>query len=219
MFRCTNPLLRRPFSFHKIDKKGFELLYKVVGKGTKILSERKKGKTLSVLGPLGNGFNILSAKRYPLNAILIAGGTGVAPLLALAGQLKTYNLELITFLGARTKNHLLCEKDFKKLKAKVYTATEDGSKGYKGVVTDLLKQRLRTTNDERRTTIYACGPKPMLKEVWRLAKSKKIPCEVSLEENMACGTGACLGCAVETKDGYKMVCKDGPIFDAGDIVW
>ena len=100
----------------------------------------------------------------------------------------------------------------------MHIATEDGSKGKKGKVTDLLKDLLRSTKYEV-SSIYACGPKPMLEEVAKMAKLRKIPCEVSLEERMACGTGACLGCAVKTKEGYKMVCKDGPIFNGEDIIW
>ena len=203
------PLLRRPFGAHKIGKDSIEILYKVVGKATKILSTKKKGSTLDVLGPLGNGFDI--SKPTSQTVILVGGGHGVAPLYALAKRLTTYNLKLTIFIGARSKKHVVCEKDFRKLGAKVHVATEDGSKGHKGLVTDLLKKK--------RGTIYACGPKPMLKEVAKIAKSSKIPCQVSLEEYIACGIGTCLGCAVKTRMGYKLVCKDGPVFDAREIIW
>ena len=217
MVRCrdkTEPLLRRPFSFHRISKTGFELLYKVVGIGTKILSQRKEGEVLEVLGPLGNGFDMNKAP-----SILVAGGTGIAPLLALAEKLKTFNTKLTVLIGARTKEHILSKQDFKNLNIELVIATEDGSEGRKGLVTELVKNELRITHYASRITIYACGPRPMLRAVANFAKSKKIPCQVSLEEKVACGTGACLGCAVETKTGYKMVCKDGPVFNGEDIIW
>jgi len=138
-------------------------------------------------------------------------------------------------LGAKTKDHILCEKEFKQLGCDIAIATDDGSKGYKGFVSELLKEAL-TTNDgstgppplepsraqsrgQPLTTIYACGPKPMLKEVAGLSARHKIPCQVLLEEYMACGIGVCLGCPVMTKDGYKMVCKDGPVFEASEVIW
>ncbi len=209
MVRCLNktePLLRRPFSFHRINKTGFELLYKVVGTGTKALSQRKEGEILEILGPLGNGFNINKGQ-----SVLIAGGTGIAPLLTLAENLKISGSEVKVFIGARTKEHILSGQDFKNLNIELIIATEDGSEGHKGLITDLLK--------EESENIYACGPRPMLKAVASFAKSKNIPCQVSLEEKVACGTGACLGCAVETKTGYKMVCKDGPVFNGEEIIW
>lgn len=213
-------LLRRPFSAHKIYKERTEILYKVVGKATKILSAKKKGDILDVIGPLGNGFN-LPAIRYPLSVILIAGGHGVAPLVALARRLahNAERIELSVFIGARTKKYIVCDKDFRKLGAKVYIATDDGSRGYKGLVTKLLAKKIPSTVDNQPSTIYACGPKPMLKEVARLAKQHDMPCQVSLEEYMACGIGTCLGCAAKTITGYRMVCKDGPVFDAKEVVW
>ena len=207
------PLLRRPFGAHKIYKDRIEILYKVVGKATEILSKKKKNDTLSVVGPLGNGFNLLHPRgvhRGGGSTVLVGGGHGVAPLLALAKTLKA--AKLMVYIGARTKKHIVCEKDFEKLGGKVHIATEDGSKGHKGLVTDLFKKTMRGA-------IYACGPKPMLKAVAGFAKRRKIPCQVSLEEYVACGIGTCLGCAVKTKSGYKLICKDGPVFDAKEIIW
>lgn len=248
------PLLRRPFSAHKIYKDRIEILYKVVGSATKILSTKKKGDRLDIIGPLGNGFEIASlpprlcpavarndgapviarpAKRGETISLLVAGGHGVAPLYALAKQLTSRKLypyghrRVTVFIGAKTGKHIICDKELRKLGAKVYIATEDGSKGYKGLVTKLLKKKIRIiprlrsrqASHESRVTIYACGPKPMLKAVSKLAGQYKIPCQVSLEEYMACGIGTCLGCAVKTRTGYKMVCKDGPVFDAREVVW
>ena len=161
---------------------------------------------------------------------------GIAPLLFLAKQLKSK--EKIALIGIRNKNQVLCEKEFKDLGWYVKIATDDGSVGFKGRVTDLLinilqanRQILRRAQDAspkdaersrsagKQATLYACGPKPMLKEVCSISLKYKIPAEVSLEEHMSCGIGACLGCVVQTKEGYKRVCKEGPVFSAKDIVW
>jgi dihydroorotate dehydrogenase electron transfer subunit len=218
--RCSEniePLLRRPLGVHRITENGIEMLYEVVGKGTRLLSRKAKGDTVDIIGPLGNGFG-LPTIRYPLNIILIAGGVGVAPLLALAECL-TSKKNIYVMIGARSKSHVLCESDFKKLGAKVSVSTEDGSKGKKGLVTDMLKNLL-ADNKSSSAAVYACGPAGMLKAVASIAKAAQISCQVSLEERMACGVGVCLGCPVKTKDeGYKMVCKDGPVFNAEEIVW
>jgi len=220
MVRCSedlDPFLRRPLSFHKIGKAHFELLYQVIGKGTEILSQRKKGESLDIIGPLGNGFNTGKRSRPIGRAILVAGGIGIAPLVALAKRLKADRVSLTAFLGTRTKGQLLCIDDLKGLGARLHIATEDGSRGYKGLITNLLKRRL-TVHDSQ-AIIYACGPHQMLKAIAMVAKKKRLTCQVSLEERMACGTGACLGCAVKTMTGIRMACKDGPIFKSGDIVW
>jgi dihydroorotate dehydrogenase electron transfer subunit len=140
----------------------------------------------------------------------------------------TQRHKVIVLLGSKTKKDILCEKEFKSLGCEVKVATDDGSKGHKSFVTDLLSGILRSSQYAVRSTIYACGPKPMLKETARIAARHKIPCQVLLEEYMACGVGVCLGCAVKvrtqysilnTQYQYKMVCKDGPVFDGGEVVW
>ncbi len=220
---ADEPLLRRPLSIHRVRGANIELLYEVVGRATQVLSQRKPGEYLDVIGPLGNGFN-LTPNTYNLTPILVAGGMGVAPLLFLAEKLvrsplvKVHRPPLV-LIGAKGKNSISCAEDFKKIGCEVKIATDDGSRGFKGKVTDLLLSFLRTTNDERRTTIYACGPRPMLKEISRISKKYNIPVQVSLEEHMACGIGACLGCVVNTKSGFKRVCKEGPVFKADEIVW
>ncbi|MDP3732411.1 MAG: dihydroorotate dehydrogenase electron transfer subunit [Candidatus Omnitrophota bacterium] len=217
------PLLRRPLSIHRVRGDNIELLYEVVGRATEVLSCRKPGECLDAIGPLGNGFNYpLSAIRYLL-PVLVAGGMGVAPLLFLAEKIKSgYTLyatrSMLVLIGAKTKNEILCEKEFKDLGCEVKIATDDGSRGLKGKVTELLKDLLLTMN-YKLSTIYACGPRPMLKEISRISKNYKIPAQVSLEEHMACGIGACLGCVVNTKEGFKRVCKEGPIFKADEIAW
>ncbi|NQT00110.1 MAG: dihydroorotate dehydrogenase electron transfer subunit [Candidatus Omnitrophica bacterium] len=213
--RCHDslqPLLRRPFSFHRIKKQNFEVLYQAIGRGTKLLAKRQKGDTIDVLGPLGNGFELAG------QPILVAGGMGVAPLLALAESF-AQRKNILVLIGAKTKKEVLCVKEFKRLGAKVGVATDDGSRGFKGLVTDLLTKALRHKKSGAGDRIYTCGPKPMLKVVARISKQYRLLCQGSLEEKMACGVGACLGCAVQTVTGYQKVCQDGPVFDLQDIKW
>ena len=216
------PLLRRPLSIHRVDKEKIEMLYERVGKGTEILSQRKAGEFLDVIGPLGNGFT-LPPKNREFKAVLVAGGMGVAPLVFLAqrlatGKRKSAGDRIQVLIGARTKQQLLCEKEFKKLGCDVKIATDDGSAGFSGRVTGLLERAL-LTQDYQRTIVYSCGPKPMLRELVRICRKKLIPAQVSLEEHMACGIGACLGCVVNTVGGYKRVCKEGPVFEAEKLIY
>ena len=212
------PLLRRPISIHGVSGTKIKIFYEVVGKATEILAQRRKGESVDIIGPLGNGFDFGKQKRANKKQILVAGGMGVAPLTFLAEKLreiqnpksKTQNVVLI---GARTKDQLLCVQDFKKSGCDVRISTDDGSSGFKGRVTDLLKEVLSAD------MIYACGPKPMLKAVADIANERGVWAQLSLEEHMSCGIGACLGCAVKTKAGLKRVCKEGPVFNAGDIIW
>jgi len=216
-------LLRRPFSIHKVKGENIELLYEVVGQGSEILSQRKPGEYLDIIGPLGNGFSYTLHVIHHTLHVLVAGGMGVAPLVFLAEKLnecKRKNTEekTLVLIGAKTKSQILCEKEFKELGCDVRISTDDGSKGFKGKATDLLKHLLSAKSQEP-STIYACGPRPLLKEIVVISKRYNIPAQVSLEEHMACGIGACLGCVVNTKEGYKRVCKEGPVFDADEIVW
>lgn len=210
----SNSLLRRPFSIHKVipEKSIIEILYRVVGKGTYSLSQRKKGEKINCLGPLGNGFKLKNTNT----AIVVAGGIGIAPLFFLVEKLA--KSKIIAFTGAKTKDEILCTDKLKKLGAEVDIATEDGSLGYKGMVGNLLNEKLSTINYQL-STIYGCGPKGMLKEVALLSEKYKISCQVSFEQFMGCGIGICNACVVKTKQGYKKVCKDGPVFNAEDIDW
>jgi len=235
------PLLRRPLSIHRIGirdkgngKRGgnniVEILYQVVGKGTEFLSRKVPGEYLDVIGPLGNGFSFsFSVNSTP---ILIAGGMGVAPLLFLAETIKSHQVipstalragkspghKMLVLIGARTKDEILCEREFNHAGCAVKIATDDGTKGFKGRVTDLLKDSLSKI-ENRELIVYACGPALMLKEVSRIAVAYNIAAQVSLESHMACGIGACLGCVVSTVQGFKRVCKDGPVFFADQIIW
>jgi len=225
--RCSDgidPLLRRPLGVHRIWPRGIDLLYEVTGKGTAAFAEKRAGVELDLIGPLGNGFDLSLASD---TNILVAGGIGVVPLPALAESLfaKEYK-KIYVLIGAGTRAHIMCDAEFKSLGCDVRLSTDDGSRGYKGPVTEPLVKLLEACKLEtylpafRRVTVYACGPAGMLKAVSRIAIERGIPCQVSLEERMACGIGVCLGCPVKTKAGpYKMVCKDGPVFNAEDIAW
>ncbi|NIM03598.1 dihydroorotate dehydrogenase electron transfer subunit [bacterium] len=218
------PLLRRPFSIHRVEGQKIEILYKVVGKGTEILSEKKRGEYLDILGPLGKGYRLPSATSKISDIILVAGGTGVASLLFLAEAISVANAELsiLVLIGAKNREELLCEEDFRRLGCRVEVATENGSRGYKGLASDLLENYLPLSEDRPKPAVFACGPSEMLKRIGKISRKHRFPCQVSLEERLACGVGACLGCVVKAKGSsytYKRVCKDGPVFDAGELIW
>lgn len=215
----TEPLLRRPFSIHRVDPATgeFEILFRVVGKGTALLSKLHPGALLDVLYPLGRGFG--TAGERPL---LVGGGIGVAPLLFLAEDLIRKGKSPKLLLGGRSDRDLLCHGDFECLAVPAAYATEDGSSGETGLVTALLKRELENAGEEGRAayTVHACGPVPMLAAVARMAESFNVPCEVSLEAHMACGVGACLGCIVKGAGGLNLrVCSEGPVFDSKSISW
>jgi len=214
----TTPLLRRPFSIHNFDRSReiIEILYAVVGQGTELLSKKEIKDKLDIIGPLGKGFTSDKNKKF---SILVVGGMGIAPILALAKELKKTKEAVYVLIGARNKECLICEPVFKALECQTLCITNDGSSGKKGLVTDLLPSILESNLADDNSEIFTCGPQAMLKLVAEYAISKKIPCQVSLEEYMGCGIGTCNGCIVKTKTGYQKVCKDGPVFNAGDIVW
>lgn len=213
------PLLSRPFSIHRLIVsqgriKGLEILYKVIGRCTQRFSRLAQNDSLQLLGPLGRGFEIVDAAQI---YYLAAGGVGVAPMAFLASCLKTQGVDMsecTLFLGARTDADLLCRDDFSALGIRIHVTTEDGSTGERGRVTDSLKKAL---SSKRPDMLLACGPVEMLAHVGRLALKYAVPCQVSIETMMACGMGACLGCAIEAKESpstYLHACLDGPVFAA-----
>ena len=207
-----DPLLRRPLSIHNVKDSTLFLLYKRVGKGTNELSQIKPGDDLSILGPNGHGFEIANLQKHGL----VGGGVGVAPLLHLASKIRKerINDKITVFIGGQNKYDLLAIKELELVVDQIEISTDDGSAGYHGFVTDIVA---RLTGQ---WAIYTCGPQPMMEIVAKIAKGEKWPCQVSLEAHMACGMGACLGCAVKTKDlTGKMVhvCKNGPVFEANEI--
>ncbi|TET94940.1 MAG: dihydroorotate dehydrogenase electron transfer subunit [Desulfobacteraceae bacterium] len=216
-----DPLLRRPFSIHRIqDRNQLMILYKIVGKGTLLLSSLKEGDPISVIGPLGNGFTISGPHERTL---LIAGGMGIAPLFFLAQALNKVQKHTIKmFLGFSTSQEVVLVDQLKGLNIDLSLTTEDGSLGIKGLVTDLLDEYLRQELNKK-PVIYACGPTLMLKKVAQMAITSNLRCYVSLEGYMACGLGICQGCAVKagnSKDKpYYYVCQDGPVFSSEMIDW
>ena len=207
--------LRRPISLCGIDKQNgtIRVVFEIRGEGTKVIAGLREGELVDILGPLGNGFTLLSPDK---KAIVVGGGIGVPPMLQTAAH---YGENATAIIGFRSANAVILEKDFKALGCDTLLCTDDGTMGQKGFVTQALETRLNQPAD----IIYACGPGPMLKGVVALAKQHGIKCEVSLEERMGCGVGACLVCACKTvKDGQeymKHVCKDGPVFDSGEVVF
>jgi len=222
--KIIKTILRRPFSIHCIKGKTVFILFRIRGRGTKVLSEYKPGDRLNIIGPLGKGFNyegrgalrLRSGQARDERRIIVAGGLGVAPLVFLADKLKKF--KPIVILGAKDKNDSICVDEFKKRGCKVHIATEDGSRGKKGTAVDILKSLSKKFNKSDKINIYTCGPEAMFKGIKKvIGTSKNINCQVSFEQFMGCGLGACCGCAIETKNGYRKVCKDGPVFDIKDI--
>lgn len=205
--------LRRPISINFVDTKLNQIwfLVQLVGAGSRALGRLREGDTLNALLPLGNGFSMpVSAEKKHL---LVGGGVGTAPLLYLGAQMNLMGMRPTFLLGARTKDMLLQLEDFERV-GDVYVTTEDGSAGEKGFVTQhsiLFKQHF--------DRISVCGPSPMMKAVTRFARANSVPCEVSLENMMACGLGACLCCVEKTVKGNVCVCTEGPVFDINELTW
>jgi dihydroorotate dehydrogenase electron transfer subunit len=236
-------LLRRPFSFCDVSsRKGktrVDILYCAVGPATLRMTTLSAGKSVSVIGPLGNGFQAPAGKR---TALLVSGGMGAGPLIHLAKTLATDcpKVEVIAFAGAKTKTELPFEKptdeisqqlgfalhEFARFGVESELATDDGSAGYEGFVTDcFLKWLGRRSLSAKDTIIYSCGPEKMLARMAKISEDKKIDCQVSMERMMACGIGVCQSCAVKCKVNgssetiYKLCCKDGPVFDTREVVF
>jgi dihydroorotate dehydrogenase electron transfer subunit len=206
--------LRRPFGILGIEKGVLEICFKTVGRGTEVLSKTKAGEEIYVLGPLGNGFAFKEEFKI---GILVAGGYGIVPLIPLAGTLTNMGRKAVLYYGGRTSADILCESEIKSAGAELKITTEDGSRGTKGMVTDLL---LKEIPDFKGAALFSAGPKGLLMEVSKIAASFKIPAQLSMDEYMACGIGVCLGCVVKSKNGaYVRVCREGPVFDAKDIIW
>lgn len=213
--RCGDgclPLLRRPFSISRVEGDVLDLMFNVVGQGTRMLASRKNGDLVDVLGPLGVPFKLDGDFK---TAVLVGGGLGAAPLPFLTTRMRERKKRLLTFLGARSSNQLM-EKHL----VEVQISTDDGSRGFHGTVVDNLKRYL-SENKPEHPKIFACGPTRMLKATAELADASGIECELSLEGDMACGMGICQGCPVERADGkkkYSLVCVDGPIFNSHDVI-
>jgi dihydroorotate dehydrogenase electron transfer subunit len=244
--RCsetTDPLLRRPFSMHRlIHEKNtvlLEILYQATGKGTEWLSKRNKGENLDIIGPFGNGFIIEDDVK---NAVLVARGIGIAPLYALGESLlkKNRTINVYILMGARKKERLFYEEECENI-GKVFHYTDDGSKGFQGNAPDLLMELLKRKSLPEKFFLYTCGPGNMLRELAHISEKFRFHGQVALESHMGCGFGSCLSCACPLKPGYvkrykhwekpalqwsedgslvySLVCKDGPIYDIREVDW
>jgi len=222
MLRVRNslaPLLRRPFSICSTRQADILILYRVVGEGTRMMTGLREGEEVSVLGPLGRGFTMPGPKQ---DIILVGGGIGVAPLFAMAQALKDRKFSFLA--GFQTAAEILLPEQIGLPSFQIAWTTDDGSRGRAGLVTELLKDCLDDLGKtEDRPWISVCGPKPMLGRIAELVRGKDLHCEVSLEAHMACGLGACQGCAVAAAPGgerpYYHVCQDGPVFPIAAIDW
>ena len=198
--------LRRPISVCDYDDGTLTIVYKVVGKGTEDMSRMLPGTRLDILTGLGNGYDLSLAGDKP---VLLGGGVGVPPMYNLAKKLRAQGLEVQVILGFNTESEVFYEREFKALGCKVCVTTVDGSYGVKGFVTTPLENM-------EYTHFYTCGPEPMLKAVYRASKTSG---QMSFEERMGCGFGACMGCSCKTLTGYKRICKDGPVMMKEEILW
>ncbi len=210
----STTFLRRPISINYVDKEKNEVwfLIQLVGDGTHQLSKVNKGDKVNIILPLGKGFTLPQSNIHK-KCLIIGGGVGIAPLLYLGEQLLVNGNQPVFLLGARSKQDLLQLDNFQQL-GLVYTTTEDGSYGEKGYVT-----QHSILSHEGFDIIYSCGPKPMMVSVAKFAKANHIECEVSLENKMACGIGACLCCVENTNEGHLCVCKEGPVFNIKQLLW
>lgn len=198
--------LRRPISVCDYNDNELTLIYKVVGKGTEYMAELGAGEKLDILTGLGNGYDLSKSGNEP---VLIGGGAGVPPMYNLCRKLVAEGKKPKVILGFNKENEVFFENEFKALGAEVTVTTADGSYGMKGFVTDALKNM-------KYTYIYSCGPEPMLKAIYNTSETSG---QLSFEERMGCGFGACMGCSCETKYGNKRICKDGPVLEMEEIIW
>lgn len=215
------PLLGRPMSIYSVNEDGdgacVEVLYRVVGRGTRLMAQLKEGEMVGVVGPLGKGFTLYRDKK---RVVLVAGGVGVAPLTFLAKAYsslpKMRSVEVVSYIGARTGTCIVGKGELGSI-GRVSVSSDDGSCGHHGSVTDLFVRDLGAFEEDE-TVVYACGPSLMLKKMQEITSDRSFVVQVSLEERMACGIGACLGCVVRVKGGgYARVCTEGPVFDLKEV--
>ena len=203
--QLTGKFLRRPISVCDYDSETLTIVYKVVGHGTAQMAAMTPGEELDVLTGLGNGYDLSVSGDHP---VLLGGGVGVPPMYNLAKKLVAQGKKVSVILGFNTKAEIFYEEEFKALGCQVTVTTVDGSYGKKGFVTDALP--------ENYTYFYTCGPEPMLKAVYRATNTSG---QMSFEERMGCGFGACMGCSCKTLTGYKRICKEGPVMRKEEILW
>lgn len=211
-----SPILKRALAVYSADRQFFSLLVRIAGDGTRKICQLAAGNNLNLVGPLGNGFDLERASGKC--SIITAGGSGIASVYLLARSLKERGHDVCLVYGGRTAADLAGLADFQALRIPIHTATEDGSSGYKGLVTGALEQVLAGLKGES-LNMYTCGPNAMMQAVCGLASDRSIPCQISVEIKMACGFGVCLGCAVKTTNGNRLACSHGPVFEAAEFIW
>ncbi len=247
MVRITeinDPLFRRPFSIFrrtvtKFDSLGVEIVYKIVGRATRLMSKLRPGDKLDIIGPLGHGFELRKDRK---THILIGGGTGVATLFMLGEEIsKENNFDLFILIGAKNKDSVIVEKDFRSLNAHVMVSTDDGTYGYHGLVTEMFLDLLENKSISTDCTVYASGPESMLKRLVLICKKFNLDGQIAMERHMMCGFGACLSCVCKidpnhisnkrdlnssyiqiipgSKFGYALTCKEGPVFDMEEVIF
>jgi len=213
------PLLRRPFSIFYADKTNIDIFFQKVGIGTHLLGKMEPAEVLDIIGPLGKGFTIKEGSRGKPVA-LVGGGRGIAPLYFLAHRLRAQGIDAKFYYGGKSVTDLPLKARIQENKYAVSCSTEDGSFGFKGLITEVFESEL---DDLRPTVIYACGPDAMLQRIAQTAKEKNIPAELSLESIMGCGFGACWGCVKKIKkegeSSWTKICEEGPVLAADKIVW
>jgi dihydroorotate dehydrogenase electron transfer subunit len=213
------PLLRRPLGIHDADKKGVALFFKIAGKGTGILSLKKPGDRIDLIGPLGRGFTIDAAKKGQA-AVLVGGGRGIAPLFFLARELAAAGARPVVYYGGRTAADVPLRGKLERAGFETHVSTDDGSFGFAGFVTELVGRDMAKAKP---AAVYACGPDPMMKALAVLTAGLGVPAEFSLESVMGCGIGACWGCVHritgKNGDGWVKICEEGPVFPGERILW
>ena len=239
----NGPIFRRPFSvFRRVglegNRFGIEIVYKVIGKGTRLMTELKRGDILDIIGPMGHGFKL---DRERPSQVIVAGGTGAACIFLLAEEISRSGFPLKVLLGAETKASVILKKEYAALNAEVMISTDDGTYGYRGFVTEMLNDALSGGRVAPDCVVYSSGPEPMLRALSLICRNYNIPAQVSVERHMMCGIGACLACickvdrdyisknrdlgsshiqfASDKEFGYALVCKDGPVFDIHEVIF
>jgi dihydroorotate dehydrogenase electron transfer subunit len=213
------PLLRRPFSIHSANETSVEIFFQKTGIGTDILSQKKEGDSLDIIGPLGNGFD-LNRDLSKQKTALIGGGRGIAPLFFLAQNLRLQDAETTVLYGGKTREDLPLIEKFESEGFRLLYSTDDGSFGFEGMVTELFLEKLNTMKID---LIFACGPEAMLERIAHISREQKIPSQLSLEAIMGCGFGACWGCVHkirrDSEEEWQKICEEGPVFKAEEIIW
>ncbi len=215
----ADPLLRRPYTVYRTRDDGFDILFQAVGKGSSLLAGLEIGATVRVAWPLGKGFAL---PPEGATAVVVGGGVGMASLYLLIERLAKASVPTVALVGTRSSDYVLCRQEVEALGVPLRIATDDGSEGFHGFVTELAASVLDEEKPEA-PHVYACGPTPMMRALTDVVTSRDIPTQVALENRMACALGVCLGCVVPARTGedvsYQRVCVEGPVFDARDVIW